>query len=170
MHRGVFVVLAACAAIVACDDNGSTSPSSQPLVFTTILRPANEVPPIMGAESGGVGAAQITLHVTRSGDTITGATADMYFQASAFPATTVIGAHIHPGVAGINGPVIVSTGLTATNSFPVASGTGEFSARDVPVDAATTQGLINNPQAYYFNIHSPSNPGGFARGQLARIQ
>jgi hypothetical protein len=170
MYRWVFVALAACAVTVACDDNGSTSPSSQPLVFTTILRPANEVPPIGNAEQGGVGAAQITLYLTRSGDTITGATADMYFQASGFPATTVIGAHIHPGIAGMNGPVIVSTGLTATNSFPVGSGTGEFSAKSVPVDAATAQGIINNPAAYYFNIHSPLNPGGFARGQLERIQ
>ena len=30
--------------------------------------------------------------------------------------------------------------------------------------------LLANPSAFYFNIHSPMNPGGFARGQLERIQ
>jgi len=32
------------------------------------------------------------------------------------------------------------------------------------------QQIINNPAAFYFNVHSPSNPGGFSRGQLARVQ
>ena len=171
MNRWVLIALAACAVGAGCDDNGTTSPSSQPYVFSSILRPTNEVPPVANAESGGVGAVQVTLQVTRgTGEAITGGTADFYFQASGFPATTVVGAHIHPGVEGVNGPVIVSTGLTATNAFMVPTGTGEYRATGVPVDAATTQGLINNPSAYYFNIHSPLNPGGFARGQLARVQ
>lgn len=171
MNRWALIALAACAVAVGCDDNGTTSPSSQPFVFSSILRPGNEVPPVANAESGGVGAVQVTLQVTRgTGDVITGGTADFYFQVSAFPATTVVGAHIHPGVAGVNGPVIVSTGLTAANAFMLSTGTGEYRASGIPVDAVTAQGLINNPAAYYFNIHSPTNPGGFARGQLARVQ
>ena len=54
--------------------------------------------------------------------------------------------------------------------FVPGSGTGEFRATGIPVDAAMAQGLVNNPAAFYFNIHSPLNPGGFARGQLARVQ
>jgi len=29
---------------------------------------------------------------------------------------------------------------------------------------------VNNPAAFYFNVHSPTNPGGVARGQLVRTQ
>jgi CHRD domain len=172
MNRWVVFALAACAVTAGCDDNGTTSPSNQPAVFSTILRPSNEVPPITNAEANGTGAAQITLQLTRDGaGAITGATADFYFQMSGFPSNMiVVGAHIHPGVAGINGPVIVNTGLTAGTPFVASSGTGEFRATGIAVDAATAQAIVNNPAAFYFNIHSPLNAGGFARGQLARIQ
>ena len=172
MNRWVVFALAACAVTAGCDDNGTTSPSNQPAVFSTILRPSNEVPPITNAESNGTGAAQVTLQLTRDGaGAITGATADFYFQMSGFPSNMiVVGAHIHPGVAGINGPVIVNTGLTAGTPFVASSGTGEFRATGIAVDAATAQAIVNNPASFYFNIHSPLNAGGFARGQLTRIQ
>jgi hypothetical protein len=154
MIRRVLIAVAACAFLVGCgDDDATTSPSAAPMVFTAILSPANEVPPIGNAESGGRGAAQIT---------VTGSTADVYFQLNGFPGDTrVQGAHIHPAPAGVNGPVIVGTPLTATAPLPLTNGT---------VDAVTLAGLTNNAAAYYFNVHSPLNPGGFARGQLTRIQ
>ena len=172
MNRWVVFALAACAVSVGCDDNDTTSPSSQPAVFSTILRPANEVPPIANAEANGVGAAQITLQLTRSAaGAISAATADFYFQMSGFPGnTSVVGAHIHPGVPGVNGPVIVNTGLSATAPLVATSGTGEFRATGIDVAPALAQQIIDNPGGFYFNIHSPLNPGGFARGQLARIQ
>jgi hypothetical protein len=174
MNRWSLIALTAfaCAVTAGCDDNGATSPSSVPIVFTSILRPANEVPPVPNAESGGVGAVQITFTVTPdTAGAVTGATADVYFQVSGFPANiTVVGAHIHPGVAGVNGPVIVRTRLTAGAPFSASSGTGEFRDFGIPVAAATAQAIINNPAGWYFNIHSPLNPGGFARGQLTRIQ
>jgi hypothetical protein len=30
------------------------------------------------------------------------------------------------------------------------------------------QQLIDNPSAFYFNVHTFTNPGGMARGQLRR--
>jgi hypothetical protein len=173
MNRWVVFALAACAAVTAgCDDNDTTSPSALPAVFSTILRPANEVPPITGAEANGTGAAQITLNLTRStAGAISAATADFYFQMAGFPGNTnVVGAHIHPGVAGVNGPVIVNTGLSATAPFVASTGTGEFIAKGVDVPPALAQQILDNPGGFYFNIHSPLNPGGFARGQLARVQ
>lgn len=172
MNRWAVFALAACAVTAGCDDNGTTSPSNQPAVFSAILRPANEVPPITNAESNGTGAVQVTLIPTRDGaGAITSATADFYFQMSGFPSNTmVVGAHIHPGVAGVNGGVIVSTGLTAQAPFVATTGTGEFRATAIPVPGATAQAIIDNPPAFYFNIHSPLNGGGFARGQLSRVQ
>jgi CHRD domain len=172
MNRWVVFALAACAVTAGCDDNDTTSPSDQPAVFSTILRPANEVPPITNAEANGIGAAQITLQLTRSaGGAITAATADFYFQMSGFPGnTTVIGAHIHPGPAGINGPIVVSTGLAVTAPFVATGNTGEFRVTGIDVPPALAQQIIDNPGGFYFNIHSPLNAGGFARGQLARMQ
>jgi hypothetical protein len=116
------------------------------------------VPPVGNAESSGRGAVQVT---------ITGTTAQFYVQLTGFPGnTTIVGAHIHPGVAGVNGPVIVNTGVVG---LALNAGTVEFTAT-VPIDAALAQQIAANPSAFYFNVHSPLNPGGFARGQLERVQ
>lgn len=160
MTRWPLIALAACVLAAGCDDN-PTGPSTSPLVFSSILSPASEVPPIGNAESSGRGAVQVSFE---------GTTARFYFQLTGFPGnTTVVGAHIHPGVAGVNGPVILSTGVVATAPVALSSGTIEFTA-SVPVDAALVQSIANNPSGFYFNVHSPLNPGGFARGQLARVQ
>jgi hypothetical protein len=173
MHRWLLIAIAGLCAIGAgCDDNNVTAPSSAPVVFSALLSPANEIPAVVGAETAGRGAAQIQFNVTRgaNGD-ITAATADFYFQLADFPAgTTVVGAHIHPAPAGVTGPVTISTGLTATNTRTLSNGTAEFSFSGIPVDPALAQAILNNPAGYYFNVHSPQNTGGFARGQLTRVQ
>jgi hypothetical protein len=71
---------------------------------------------------------------------------------------------------GLNGPVIISTGLATANTRVLENGSGEFVFRGVFADPAVVQQIINNPSTFYFNVHSPTNSGGFSRGQLARIQ
>jgi hypothetical protein len=156
---------------VACEDNPTAPSTGAQAVFVAQLNPASENPAIANAEGGGTGAAQISMTVTRdSSNNVTGGSAVMTFQLGGFPSTTVVGAHIHRGAAGVNGPVIVNTGLSGVNSFPLTSGTGQYTAPAVAVDAATMQSILENPAGWYFNVHSPLNPGGFARGQLSRIQ
>ena len=170
MKKMCVMMFAACAFVAACgDDDTTTGPSANvPLIFTAQLNPANEVPPVGNSESSARGAVQITLDVARnSSNAITGGTAGFYFQAPGLPAgTNIIGAHIQPGAAGTNGPVIVSTGLTAVAPLTIPGAVVEFTVSGIAVDAATAQGIVNNPAAYYFNIHTPTNPGGVARGQL----
>jgi hypothetical protein len=163
------IVLASCVFAAGCgdDDNGTTAPSGLPVVFVAQLSPANEVPPVGNAEGGGSGAVQITFVPTSDG----GATASFHIQLNNFPAgTTMVGAHIHPGVAGVNGPVVVGTGVSAQTPVEVEEGISSFTAANINVVAATAQQIINNPGGFYFNVHSRVNPGGFARGQLVRIQ
>ena len=173
MYRFALIAVLACATVACGDDDPSTSPSAMPVIFTATLLPANEVPPVSGAESAGTGAAQITMTLTRdAAGAVTGGTADFYWQASGFPGDTVVqGSHIHPGVAGVNGPVIIGANLTPNNPLSFQSnGTVEFRQTGIPVTAANAQAVLANPSAFYFNVHSPRNPGGFARGQLVRIQ
>jgi hypothetical protein len=170
MKKMCVIMFAACAFLAACgDDDTTTGPSANvPLIFTAQLNAANEVPPVANSESSARGAVQITLDVTRNAsNAITAATAGFYFQATGLPAgTNIVGAHIHPGAAGTNGPVMVNTGLSAAAPLTMPGAVVEFTVSGVAVDAATAQGIINNPAAYYFNIHTPQNPGGVARGQL----
>ena len=175
MHRFALIALVLCGAAVTAscgDDDTPTSPSNLPVVFSAVLRPANEVPPVPNAESTGVGAVQITFNLTRdAAGAITGGTADFYFQASGFPGDTMVqGAHIHPGVAGVNGPVIIGAALSAANRLPLSNGTVEYRESGIVMSAANAAAVVANPSAFYFNVHSPLNPGGFMRGQLERIQ
>jgi len=173
MHRITIALLAlvACVFLPACGGDDTAPSASAPLVFSAQLSPTNEVPAITGTESTGHGAVQVQLNVTRDASGgIASATATFYFQLTGYPAgTTIQGAHIHPAPAGVNGPVIISTGLTATNTVTLPSGAGDFTFSNIPVDPALAQQILNNPAAFYFNVHSPSNPGGFSRGQLQRV-
>jgi len=163
------ILLAGCALAAGCgdDDSSPASPSSAPIVFGAELRPANEVPPVGNSESGGAGNVQITFEPTGDG----GATASFHIQLNGFATgTRIVGAHIHPGVPGVNGPVVVGTGVSAANSFDVNNPITTFDAASINVSAATAQSIINNPGAFYFNVHSFSNPAGVARGQLQRAR
>jgi hypothetical protein len=130
MHRITIALLAitTCVFLPACGGDDTAPSASAPLVFSAQLFPANEVPAITGTESTGHGAVQVQFNVTRDASgAITAATATFYFQLTGYPAgTTIQGAHIHPAPAGVNGPVIISTGLTATNTVTLPSGAGAF--------------------------------------------
>jgi CHRD domain-containing protein len=169
MKRSGVLLLGLCLLGAAgCSD--STSPSNLPIVMTANLSPSNEVPAIANAENTGHGAVQVTFNVTRDGTgAITGGTADFHFQLSGFPSgTTIVAAHIHPGAAGVNGGVLVSTGLVASSPVTQTDGVMQFTVSGVAVPTATLQSIVNNPAGFYFNVHSPLNPGGVARGQLNR--
>jgi len=165
MKRWGWILLATCVLATGCgDDDSPAAPSSAPLVFTAHLSPANEVPPIANAESSGTGAVQITIDPTAS-------TATFYFQLNGFPAgTRVVGAHIHAAGPGVNGGIVVDTRVTAASPVVLSSAITDFTATSIPVTPAVLQAIIANPGGHYFNVHSPLNPGGFARGQLVRTQ
>jgi hypothetical protein len=170
-RSGLLVVVAACGLLVACDDSPS-APSTQPFVVSAVISPANEVPAIANAESVARGAAQVSFNVTRdSTGTITGGTATMYFQVTGLPSGTAIrGAHIHSAPAGVNGGIVVDTGVSPANTVTLADGTQEFSFSGVSVSAATMAAIVGNPAGHYFNVHTNLNPGGVARGQLIVVQ
>jgi hypothetical protein len=165
MMRSAVMALAACTLVAGCSDNDNPAgPSTAPLVFAASLSPANEVPAVSNAESSGRGAAQITII------TISGGTVRFYVQLAGFPGDTRMqAAHIHRAGAGINGPVVVDTGIVAASPVVLNNGSVEFTS-SAPIAAALLDEIVANPAGFYFNVHSPLNPGGFARGQLQRVQ
>jgi CHRD domain-containing protein len=169
-RSGVLLLCVCLLGAAGCSDDEPTNASNLPIVMTASLAPSNEVPAIANAENTGFGNVQITFNVTRDGTgAITSGTADFHFQLTGFPSsTTIIAAHIHPGAAGVNGGVIVSTGIVAGSPVTQDNGVMSFSTTGVPVPTATLQSIVNNPAGFYFNVHSPTNPGGVARGQLSR--
>ena len=170
-RSGLLVVVAAAGLLVACDDNPASPSSGSVLTVSALISPANEVPPIANAESVARGAAQVTFTVTHdAAGAVTGGTATMYFQLLNLPSGTVIrGAHIHSAPAGVNGPIVVDTGVSPANIVTLEAGRQEFTFRDVSVTAATMAAILANPSAFYFNVHTSTNPGGVARGQLSVV-
>lgn len=71
---------------------------------------------------------------------------------------TGVAAHIHDGVLGVNGPVIVPLTETATGSGVWVSAAGATFT-----ETQYTSLLAGN---LYFNVHSTANPGGQIRGQI----
>lgn len=167
-----FTLLAFGLTLAACDgDTPATPTPGSSTRFTAVLLPANEVPAIVGAEAAGSGTATITLNFTTDSlGYATGATFDFSVSATGFPnGTALTDAHIHGGNAGANGGILVSLGLTAGEVI-LANGTGSFTKNGVRVTVDQANAILANPSAFYLNIHTAANPGGVARGQLARAQ
>lgn len=117
---------------VACGSSPTNPSDPNVALFTAILLPSNEVPAITNADASGSGTMQLKMTVTRdAANTITGATYDFTVHLTGFPAnTTLTGAHIHGGAAGVNSGVTVNLGLTP-NEFVLANGQTTFSKNGI---------------------------------------
>jgi len=159
-------------ALVAGGCSKDNGPSTVKPTFTADLRTTNEVSLASQTEAGGTGQATVTFDVTRdAAGNVTNGTATFSVTFANFPPGTPINiAHIHSGVAGVNGPIVFSTSLAA-GEVVLANGGGSFTKSGIaPADPAVIQQIINNPSAFYFNAHSTLNPGGVVRGQLVKVQ
>jgi hypothetical protein len=174
MRRLALFAVALALGAPACDDDNPVGPSnSGPIVFTAELRASNEVPAITGAEASAQGTATITFSVPRDGSgNVTGEGVwNVQALLSGFPAgSSITLAHIHTGAAGVGGGVFVNTGQQATSPVPINGGSAEINYESVRITQLQAQTVLNNPPGYYFNMHSPANPGGVVRGQLVRVR
>ena len=122
-------------------------------LFTTTLSGAEEVDPITGAlgagDPDGSGLATLTVNPGQKEVCYELSVEDIMLPA--------IGAHIHAGNAGENGPIVVE--LTPPDASGVSSGCAQVS-RELAL------AIIQNPENYYVNVHTSDFPNGAIRGQL----
>jgi len=141
------------------------------------LRPTLALAAVLGlvaslALAGMVMAAETTLTATLAGSAETDAdgsgTATVVLDPEAGTACwemsvanidPVTISHIHQGAAGENGDVVVDLDLAGFET--TSEGCNDAA------DAATLQAIIDNPAAYYVNVHNEAFPPGAIRGQLA---
>ncbi|HYP08970.1 MAG TPA: CHRD domain-containing protein [Bryobacteraceae bacterium] len=147
--------------------------TAETIPFRAVLLPSNEVPAVNIAASG---AATIWMHVVRdaSGKVVSASTD--FNVTHTFPGEVrLTGLHIHRGAAGVNGPVVIDSGIRGAE--PVVSATGRgtlnYQGQVGPTNTAgldAVNGVLSNPSDYYVNLHSSENPGGVIRGQLERAE
>ena len=178
LKRG-FLVLMLATGLAGCDDDTPTSPADPNLaVFTAQLSAQNEVggntPVSTGLETNARGDVRIEFRLTRdSANNVTAATATFIVNMTGLPAgSTWILAHIHEGPAGVAGGVRVDTGLTEATGIPLTNGgvTGHRFENIAVTNLTILNGILNNPNGFYFNAHTVLNRSGVVRGQLVRIQ
>ena len=107
----------------------------------------------------------LTLNVVRdAAQQITSATGDFNVTVTGFPApTTLTGAHIHNGRPGVNAGVIVNLTITGAETA-LATGAGTITRTALSIDPVVAQNMINDPDGFYFNVHTTMNTGGAIRG------
>ncbi len=130
-------------------------------VFKLLLKPSQEVPAIKGLRADAVGSVTFDLTRNASG-TITAGEVIFYFN-YAFPGSvTITGLHVHQGAKGVNGGIVVDSGVGA---FTDSDGEGNVTTV-VAGTPATLQAILDNPRGYYVNLHTSTNPGGALREQM----
>jgi hypothetical protein len=104
-----------------------------------------------GGDPNGRGTAIITIDSVRG---------TISYQIQVFGITLPATAdHIHQGVVGKSGPIVVP--------FPTAPDASGLASGTVTADPALLQAIVANPAGYYVNVHTTNYPGGAIRGQLA---
>jgi hypothetical protein len=157
----VIAVLAVSAVAVATSTKGSPRSSATP-VFKLLLKPSQEVPRITDLRAQARGNVTFDL-VRDAGGAITEGEVVFYFNYRFPGPVEIVGLHIHDGDKGVNGPVVVNSGVTA---FTDADGKGNITTVVTGVDPALLQAILAHPREYYVNLHTSTYPAGAARDQL----
>lgn len=123
-------------------------------VFRAFLAGSNEAPPILSGATGG-------LLFELDGDDLTVSGSFRGFS-SDFNTNINGGAHIHLGMAGMNGSIVAPLNATLGNSNRM----GTFEASDNQIQLLDAQVLQMLQRSYYANLHSVDNPSGEIRGQI----
>src|SRR5262245_42736823 len=163
------LLLAAGCSSSSSTPSSSTTAGTTTTRFTAALSPAQENPPIVGAEAAGRGTSTMDFNITRDATgTITAANVNFTVSVQNMPATAVVNiAHIHTGATGVNGPILINT-TVVPGEVTLSGGAGSFTRVNQPLTAAQMQSILDTPAGFYFNIHTAANPGGVMRGQLVK--
>ena len=144
---------------------GLVSAQTEIATFGLVMNSSN-VPSVIGDRSTGGG--DISIRIDRdAGGTATRAYVTFRLNWRFEGEQNVTAAHIHRGGPGMNGPVVVGTGLMGplmTN--PRGGGNFINMVEMATEDLAVVEEMLDGPGGFYMNVHTTANPGGHVRSQL----
>ena len=114
-----------------------------------------------GGDPDGIGAAAITFDIIQPAVPDTGAQVCWDLTYSGLTGTPTA-AHIHRGIAGASGPIVVLANNTSFPNLGASSATG-----CAAVDPTLAQEIMDTPSNFYVNVHTSDFGAGAIRGQLA---
>jgi hypothetical protein len=156
-HR-ISATLAALAGLAVL--GAASSASAQGIQLFAVLLGGNEVGPTGQAAAGdpdGSGAAAVILVEEDDGEEGGQLCFSILVEKIDQPAL----AHIHRGIAGTNGPIVVN--LVPPN----AGDPGHSSGCVSDVDEDLLESIHRTPSEFYVNVHTGAFPAGAVRGQLS---
>ncbi|MBW4639946.1 MAG: CHRD domain-containing protein [Gloeocapsa sp. UFS-A4-WI-NPMV-4B04] len=135
--------------------NSSVESARRP-PLSALLLGGNEVDAVTGKANAGDpdGVGSATIKTTRISDT----EARLCYGITVSGLDTPVAAHIHEGIAGVNGPIVVELQAPATGT--------NASSGCVDVPLARAIDINVDPLNYYVNVHTVRFPGGAVRGQI----
>jgi hypothetical protein len=161
--------IAAILAIGLITDANSASPAlaqQQQKNLNTKLVGTNEVPPV---NTKATGSAKFTLSTDRK---------SLDYVLNVTNMSGIVGAHIHSGKQGQNGPVIAGLFNPSMTGPPTGKANGVLSKGIIissnlqgPLAGKQISDLVNlmNSQGTYVNIHTQQNKNGEIRGQISSV-
>ena len=155
-------------AIMAGGVFGAGTELTRTVTLEAQLSPLNQNPAVASRASG---MAMVTIRLDRtsaSSATPTSGSVSVSIEATTPESEVITASHIHRGRAGVNGPVVLDfllPGSSTTAAGQPATLKNQF-AVTTPEMVSVLAEIVANPQAFYVNVHTMSNPGGHIRGQL----
>ncbi len=139
------------------------------VIYNVYLSGTQENPAIDGYQTSGNATVEFTTQRDAQGD-LTSAIVSFRVNWNADEDQTPTAMHIHRGITGNNGPVLINSGLMPGDLEAGNSGTihRQVTITD-PMTLAVVEEIMANPSNFYLNAHSTANPGGFLRGQLQQM-
>ncbi|MBT8201037.1 MAG: CHRD domain-containing protein, partial [Acidimicrobiia bacterium] len=139
--------------------------------------PAYHANPMTGAKE--VGGGDPDSHGWMTLTVPTTDTGEWCFRAEAYKGDAITGAHVHSGVAGVDGPVVIN--FAVGSDAEIEAGDARFAVHDtfafagspqqimygcVAVDPTVASDIAAAPGDFYANIHSEAFPAGMIRAQV----
>jgi CHRD domain len=147
--------------------SAATQPAASAAAYPAVNSITSRIPLFLTADLSGAQEVQVPGK-PRVGDPDGHATAQVEvvgskvifsFRWSGISAPTM--GHIHEGVKGVNGPIVVPFFTTAMPDTATAAA-GAVTVNDPSI----ATGIRSNPSGFYVNLHTAAFPGGAVRGQL----